>query len=249
MKKLLSLFLALIMVFSLTACSGGTDLEQDLQDLENILGAFEEIGQGLYAETEGEEETANLNGSAGSDEEAWSEDEDAYSDDIIEFTTQGAQSEETAGSQETVATETATEATEENELPPVLFYPEETTTASEEVPVLDENGVYTTMEDVALYIYTYGKLPSNFITKKEAQALGWPGGYLEPYAPGKCIGGDRFGNYEGLLPTNKKYTECDIDTLGAKSRGAKRIVFSNDCQLIYYTDDHYESFTLLYGEE
>ncbi len=249
MKKLLSLFLVLVMVFSLVACSGGADLEQDLQDLEDLLGAFEEIGEGLYGEAEGEEETAGNNSAAGSDVEAWPENEGDFSDDIIEFTTQGAEPEETKGSQETVATETATEVTEENELPPVLFYPEETTTAPVEVPVLDENGVYTTKEDVALYIYTYGKLPKNFITKKEAQALGWPGGYLEPYAPGKCIGGDRFGNYEGLLPTNKKYTECDIDTLGAKSRGAKRIVFSNDCQLIYYTDDHYESFTLLYGEE
>ena len=62
-----------------------------------------------------------------------------------------------------------------------------------------------------------------------------------------CIGGDRFGNYEGLLPEDRDYLECDIDTLGAKSRGAKRIVFSND-GLIYYTDDHYESFELLYGE-
>ena len=103
---------------------------------------------------------------------------------------------------------------------------------------------------MALYIHTYGKLPSNFITKKEAEALGWPGGDLRPYAPGKCIGGSKFGNYEGLLPTKKgrTYTECDIDTLGASKRGAKRIVFSND-GLIYYTDDHYESFTLLYGED
>ena len=116
--------------------------------------------------------------------------------------------------------------------------------------LLDENGSYTTKDDVALYIHQYGHLPKNFITKKDAQALGWPGGSLEPYAPGMCIGGTYFGNYEGLLPTapGRKYTECDIDTLGAKSRGAKRIIFSND-GLIYYTDDHYESFTLLYGEE
>lgn len=106
---------------------------------------------------------------------------------------------------------------------------------------------YTTKEDVALYIHTYGCLPDNFITKNEARALGWEGGGLEPYAPGMCIGGDRFGNYEGLLPEDRVYTECDIDTLGAKSRGAKRIVFSDD-GLIYYTDDHYESFELLYGE-
>ena len=115
---------------------------------------------------------------------------------------------------------------------------------------IDEDGSYTSKEDVALYIHTYGRLPGNFISKKEAQALGWSGGSLEPYAPGKCIGGSRFGNYEGLLPEKegRTYTECDIDTLGADSRGAKRIVFYND-GLIYYTGDHYESFELLYGEE
>lgn len=112
---------------------------------------------------------------------------------------------------------------------------------------LDPDGSYTTCEDVALYLETYGELPDNFITKKEARELGWEGGSLEPYAPGKCIGGDKFGNYEGLLPKDggRTYKECDIDTLGAKSRGAKRIVYSND-GLIYYTEDHYESFTLLY---
>ena len=115
---------------------------------------------------------------------------------------------------------------------------------------IDEDGEYTSKEDVALYIHTYGHLPSNFITKKEAEALGWTGGSLEPYAPGKSIGCGYFGNYEGLLPEAKgrKWTECDINTRGKKSRGAERIVFSND-GLIYYTGDHYESFTLLYGEE
>ncbi len=114
---------------------------------------------------------------------------------------------------------------------------------------LPEDGSYTSKEDVALYIHLYGCLPQNFITKQEARDLGWEGGGLEEYAPGMCIGGDRFGNYEGLLPDapGRKWTECDIDTLGAGSRGAKRIVFSND-GLVYYTDDHYESFTLLYGE-
>ena len=82
------------------------------------------------------------------------------------------------------------------------------------------------------------------------EALGWEGGSLEPYAPGKSIGGGYSGNYEGLLPdaNGRKWTECDINTRGKKSRGAERIVFSND-GLIYYTGDHYESFTLLYGEE
>ena len=128
--------------------------------------------------------------------------------------------------------------------------PSEDADMPDETAQIDEDGAYTTKDDVALYIHTYGHLPDNFITKKDAQALGWPGGSLEPYAPGKCIGGSRFGNYEGLLPEadGRTYTECDIDTLGADSRGAKRIVFSND-GLIYYTEDHYESFELLYGEE
>lgn len=127
--------------------------------------------------------------------------------------------------------------------------PSEAASVAPEANLLDEDGVYTTKDDVALYIHTYGHLPDNFITKKEAQSLGWSGGSLEPYAPGKCIGGSRFGNYEGLLPEaeGRTYTECDIDTLGASKRGAKRIVFSND-GLIYYTADHYESFELLYGE-
>ena len=109
---------------------------------------------------------------------------------------------------------------------------------------IDENGSYTTKEDVALYIHTYGKLPNNFITKKEAEKLGWTGGSLEPYAPGKCIGGSYFGNYEGLLPDGN-YKECDIDTLGKKKRGAKRIIYSDDGR-IYYTPDHYETFEQLY---
>lgn len=121
---------------------------------------------------------------------------------------------------------------------------------TQEAPAIEEDGTYTTKEDVARYIHTYGHLPENFITKKQAQALGWEGGSLEPYAPGKCIGGSRFGNYEGTLPEKdgRTYTECDIDTLGAEKRGGKRIVFSND-GLIYYTEDHYETFELLYGED
>ena len=128
--------------------------------------------------------------------------------------------------------------------------PSEDADMPDETAQIDEDGSYTTKDDVALYIHTYGHLPDNFITKKDAQALGWPGGSLEPYAPGKCIGGSRFGNYEGLLPEadGRTYTECDIDTLGADTRGAKRIAFTND-GLIYYTEDHYETFELLYGEE
>ena len=124
---------------------------------------------------------------------------------------------------------------------------EEPAAEPESEAALDENGSYTTKEDLALYIHTYGHLPPNFITKKDAEKAGWSGGSLEKVLPGMCIGGDRCGNYEGLLPKAKgrQWTECDINTLGAKSRGAERIVFSND-GLIYYTPDHYESFELLY---
>lgn len=119
----------------------------------------------------------------------------------------------------------------------------------DETPALPEDGSYTTKEDVCAYLVAYGHLPPNFISKNDARAAGWEGGSLEPYCPGKCIGGDRFGNREGLLPTAKGriWTECDINTLGKRSRGAERLVFSND-GLIYYTGDHYESFQLLYGE-
>lgn len=112
---------------------------------------------------------------------------------------------------------------------------------------LDEDGTYNSAEDVSLYLYTYGHLPENYITKNEARDLGWSGGSVEKYAPGYAIGGDKFGNREGVLPDGT-YHECDIDTIGQNSRGAKRLVYADDGR-IYYTEDHYETFTLLYGEE
>lgn len=113
---------------------------------------------------------------------------------------------------------------------------------------LDEHGSYDSKDEVALFIHTFGRLPDNYITKSEAEKAGWSGGSVEKYCPGKCIGGSRFGNYEGLLPEKdgREWTECDINTLSAASRGAERLVFSND-GLIYYTPDHYSSFELLYG--
>ena len=122
-------------------------------------------------------------------------------------------------------------------------YPEE--------PALDPDGVYTSKEDVALYLHLYGELPSNFITKSEAGDLGWQAskGNLWEVTDQKSIGGDRFGNREGLLPkkSGRQYYECDINYEGGY-RGAERIVYSND-GLVYYTPDHYESFEPLYGEE
>ncbi|MCQ2502836.1 MAG: ribonuclease [Saccharofermentans sp.] len=151
---------------------------------------------------------------------------------------------------ETTADEQTPGSSEDNETNAPQSETTKAETSSSSEATLDENGEYTSKDDVALYIHLYGHLPSNFVTKKEAQKKGWEGGSLEGFFPGCSIGGDVFGNREGLLPKKdgRKYYECDIDTKGAKSRGAKRIVFSND-GLVYYTEDHYESFTLLYGEE
>ena len=137
---------------------------------------------------------------------------------------------------------------------PVLTEPGDTAPAETEPgetqALLDPDGWYYSAEDVALYLITYGELPSNYITKNEAWDLGWEGGSVQRYQEGAAIGGDKFGNREGILPKadGRQYYECDIDTDGESSRGAKRIVYSND-GLIYYTEDHYESFILLYGEE
>ena len=103
-------------------------------------------------------------------------------------------------------------------------------------------------QDIADYIFEYGELPPNFITKKEAQALGWDSSwnYVSDVAPGKSIGGDRFGNYEGLLPSKKgrQWYEADCYYTTGK-RNAYRILYSND-GLVYYTDDHYETFTQMF---
>lgn len=119
-------------------------------------------------------------------------------------------------------------------------------------PPIDEVGAdlpeygeyYYDLENVVLYLALYGELPPNYITKNEARALGWTGGSVENYKEGAAIGGDSFGNREGLLPKaqGRSYTECDIDTDGYGSRGSRRLVFSND-GLYFYTSDHYETFT------
>ena len=103
---------------------------------------------------------------------------------------------------------------------------------------------YYDLENVVLYLELYDELPPNYITKNEARDLGWEGGSVEKYQKGAAIGGDTFGNREGLLPAagGRKYTECDIGTKGRSSRGSKRLVFSND-GLYFYTSDHYETFS------
>lgn len=120
--------------------------------------------------------------------------------------------------------------------------------ATEKEVQVEENGNYTSKEEVALYIHTYGRLPVNYITKKEAQDMGWDPskGNLSDILPGMSIGGSAFGNYEGALPraNGRRYFECDIDYDGGY-RGAKRLVYSND-GLVFYTEDHYNTFEQIY---
>lgn len=108
-----------------------------------------------------------------------------------------------------------------------------------------EDGSYSSKEEVALYLHTYGRLPNNYISKTKAQKKGWDAqsGNLWDVCPGMSIGGGPFANREGVLPDGD-YKECDIDYNGGH-RGAKRIVYSDDGR-IYYTEDHYNTFEQLY---
>ena len=224
MKKFSRLLFTFFLAFALSACGNLPSQESVRPDAVSAETAGT-VSEPDSSEDDGLSETAETS-------------RDGAGDETAEASRDGAGDETEEASSESEQEETSQD--DGN-------VPENSVSGEESLP---EDGTYTAKDDVALYIHQYGKLPPNFITKKEAEKLGWEGGSLEPYAPGKCIGGSRFGNYEGLLPEaeGRVYTECDIDTLGKQKRGAKRIVFSND-GLIYYTEDHYESFELLYGEE
>jgi len=205
MKKWLSLLLAVLMLFSLTACTQ-EEVDTTLEILDTVVSALPED-----------------------------------------------QSEAVPAPEETLPDSQAPPAEEVPPTPPAADQQPavDSQPPADPEPALPEDGQYDDKDNVALYIHLYGKLPSNYVTKKDAETLyGWQGGALDTYAPGKAIGGNYYGNYEGLLPDadGREWTECDIGTIGQTKRGAQRIVFSND-GLIYYTPDHYESFELLYGEE
>lgn len=157
---------------------------------------------------------------------------------------------ESESSGESYETETSEESLQDfTSQPDTTYFVSEAEIISEtDNSIILESGSYTTPEDVAEYIHTFGTLPHNFITKDDAIALGWDKskGNLWEVAEGMSIGGDRFGNYEGLLPDSEGriWTECDVNYQGG-FRGAERIIFSND-GLIFYTNDHYQTFEQLY---
>lgn len=246
MKKILSALLALLLVFSLTACA---ELQDVIQTLPEALQTLPELTDPLYTDTSDPTDDTTLPEQTDPEitEPTVTEPKPTQPKPTEPKPTEPKPTEpKPTEPKPTEPKPTEPKPTEPKPTEPLPTEPEPT----EPEPALDPNGSYDSKEDVALYIHLYGKLPPNYITKSQAKKLGWSGGSLERYAPGKCIGGDRFGNREGLLPkaSGRVYYECDIGTLGASSRGARRIVFSND-GLIYYTSDHYESFTLLYGEE
>lgn len=154
------------------------------------------------------------------------------------------------GEEETTTVQNQEETSTQNKEETIVQKQDNNSKESENEKSLEvfENKEYSSKEEVSAYINKYNKLPSNYITKKEAENLGWESskGNLWDVANGKSIGGDKFGNREGLLPkkSGRQYYECDIDYNGGY-RGAKRIIYSND-GLIYYTEDHYKTFEQLY---
>lgn len=111
---------------------------------------------------------------------------------------------------------------------------------------IDEKGTYTSKEEVATYLHIYGKLPSNYITRSEAETLGLNrnGDNLEEIAPGKSIGGEEYSNENGMFPVEegRQYYACEIED---EDGDAKYLIYSND-GLIFYTDENYETFIQLY---
>ncbi|MBE6568612.1 MAG: ribonuclease [Ruminococcaceae bacterium] len=185
---------------------------------DDVISVLEDISA-MLDETSGETATDAVNTETGAVTETKKE---SATEHVTEAATEA-------------VTEVATEAVTEPE-----------TAVTEEVVSYGE--YYYDVENVVLYLDTYGELPENYMTKEEAQDLGWSGGSVEKYQDGAAIGGNRFGNYENLLP-DSNWIECDIDTENERSRGAKRLVFSLEDGLYYYTDDHYETFVEVYINE
>ncbi len=121
---------------------------------------------------------------------------------------------------------------------------------------VQESGKYTTRDSVAAYLCKFDKLPSNYVSKTEGQKLyeSKTGKTFEKWnfnpwtTIGMMIGGDKFdnyasnNNYHATLPEGS-YHEADVE-YSAKNRGTKRLVYQSNC-VIYYTADHYETFSRL----
>ena len=118
---------------------------------------------------------------------------------------------------------------------------------------VSEKKEYYSAEQVALYLYTYEHLPSNFLTKESAKEL-----FGQEYLcieEGYNIGGavfsaeqredyrDWIGNYSGKT----SFFECDIypdraQSISQGERGDVRLVYSSDYTEVYFTDNHYGQY-------
>ncbi len=232
--KIIYGIIALVLVVALIFSVSSLGSDKNISDTDLSAPENEELIEITETDTDGEGYDAAMSSTdadAGGDENE---------DDLSETTTA---SEKTTTTKKTTTTTKKTTSTEKTTTTEKTTEKTTTTTKSKGAKV-SYGESYSSKNEVAAYIAAYGELPPNYITKKEAEALGWKSKYITvaKAAPGKSIGGDRFGNYEGILPekNGRKYYECDIDYKKG-NRNAKRIVFSND-GLIFYTDDHYESF-------
>lgn len=139
---------------------------------------------------------------------------------------------------------------------------------NEDHPPLDPDERYTDLEDVMLYIRTFGKLPVNYVIRYEEhvsnyQSLyGYTPDYAEDYDFPRSVGDMRdehgedayfgywtFSNYAGQMPDTSQFYMADINiAYPSTSRGNSRIVFSPEEKIAYYTPDHYNTFELWYGD-
>jgi len=136
-------------------------------------------------------------------------------------------------------------------------------------PPLDEDGIYTARDDVALYIRTFGKLPPNYYIRYERDLNLYRNtyGYLpdryddfdtfnalttlrQEYGQESYYGYWHFSNHAGQLPEQfGHYFIADTEIGGAgHSRGSTRFVFSPSDHLVYYTPNHFNTYELLYGD-
>lgn len=247
-KWILALMATAIVLVSLVGCST-SEVNDALDVVIEVLEAVEELEATVETANREEEDDSSLYLSGLSEQAGQMELATVAEATVLELedTEEQSENKEENFAEAEIKTEVKTEQQGESQVV------SETEQNEDNEVAIDEDGHYTSKEEVALYIYTYGKLPSNFISKKEAESLGWKkkqgeAGQLHVAAPGMSIGGSPFGNYQGLLPEKKgrKYYECDINYVKG-NRGAERIVYSND-GLIFYTGDHYESFEQLYPE-
>lgn len=118
--------------------------------------------------------------------------------------------------------------------------------ATVQAPAGQQQGIdrLTQQQTVVSYLQQHQRLPDYYVTKKQAREQGWDprAGNLCAVLPGKAIGGDRFSNREGQLPSagGRVWREADINYQCGR-RGADRLLYSSD-GLIFVTRDHYKNF-------